>query len=100
MTDLRTEVAELFLAHRQELINTEFALPPFDDIPVDPLSHEKYADKVLALINKRWVNWIEACGLQINNFSTSDYLYDTRRDFTYEPLIPDPNRFSPMSKER
>ena len=106
MTDLRTEVAEaLFNQHVFELAEMGQPLP---------VKHQDYylmrADQFIALINKRWADWIEACGLEMVkqfNQDQTDFcngLVPTEdADWGNEyhdhiPVSDDPNRFSPMSK--
>ena len=81
MTDLRTEIAGI--------INT---------------SSHKYnadcADEIIALINKRWQDWLTARG------ATVEMMYEpfncdalVVEKTLYLPSEDDPNRYCPMSKE-
>jgi hypothetical protein len=62
------------------------------------------ADEIISLVNKRWVGWMEACGLEIQHWNCGQVkdviFHDVGNTFElYEPKDLDPNRFCPMSKE-
>ena len=96
-TELRTEVAEKLF-----LVDSGTPYLSFSD----NAKYDKAADEIIDLINKRWQDWIEACGLEIKTkkrgLLNNDYLQTTRRyqDRIYDPFPDDPHRFSPLSKEK
>ena len=92
-TKLRTEVAEkLFLVDSGT---------PYLSFP-DNAKYDKAADEIIDLINKRWQDWIKACGLMLLPTEFGDVLVSgnilnlTR----YSPERDSPHRFSPLSKEK
>lgn len=50
--ELLEQTMELFKEFRQELADTEFAPPPFDDRPVDVNIFERFAQRATALIKQ------------------------------------------------
>ena len=100
MTYLRTEVAERLLTKDEWLAARKRDRDLIGGCEQEEVLKAQDA-KTEALINKRWVDWIEACYLDIQKTERGDMLVTksrTCRKFN-APVISDPNRFCPMSKE-
>ena len=50
---MKEKIAEVFKEYRQYLYDTEFAPPPFDDVPVDPaMVNEVFPNKIIELFKE------------------------------------------------
>ena len=51
---MREKIANVFKRFREDLLNTEFAPPPFDDAPFDlpQMLNETYPDQILTLLRE------------------------------------------------
>lgn len=104
-TNLRTEVAEEIEYYALEIVVpiTGKVTNSYEEnaLEIQRRNLNQFAGKIEALINKRWQDWIEACGLEINQSDSRDFLADYPSwANTYFPNNDNLNRFSPLSKEK
>lgn len=96
-TDLRTEVAEIIWP----IPSGTTAPRPAEYIRQHHQHSLEQADEIIALINKRWQDWLKALGAKVVQGNAVDW--DSLCVEGYVTKMPspyDPNRFSPLSKEK